>query len=131
MMEQRILGTWRTYKLFHFNGRVECHEPSRFIELSVDGDGNLKMFQSSDRRQATVLKPDQWKIEEVKKRRYLFFGKKEAFELITLEKEDLVLSSIAKGEKLFFAKMPGWHQRVEPIVTSVRHINPQSEAKDL
>lgn len=130
MTEQKIVGNWRSYKLFYFNGKVENHNTSFFIELSVDPYNGLTMFHAQDKKQATVLRPGEWKIEEIKKRRYLYFGKQQAFEVITLESEDLVLASVVKGEKLFFAKMPGWHQRVEPRITSIRHIHPGQETKD-
>lgn len=126
-MEQRMVGTWRTYKTFHFNGKVQNHNTAVFIELSVDEDNVLTIFHAQAKRQATVLKPGEWSIEAVKKRRYFYFGKKQAFELITLEREDLVLADIIKGEKLFFAKMPGWHQRIEPFITSTRHIHPEKK----
>lgn len=129
MIEKKLVGTWRSYKQFYFSGKVEVHNTSFFTELSIDQNNCLTMFHTLTKRQATVLQPGEWQIEEMKKRRYLYFGKKQAFEIITLDPEDLVLADVVKGEKLFFAKLPGWYQRIEPVITSVRRVNPEEEKK--
>lgn len=130
VFEQRMVGTWRSYKLFHFNGKMEQHNTSFFIELSIDQNEGLTLFHTRLQKQALVLKPHEWEIQETPKRRYLYFGKKQAYEIITLEPEDLVIADVVRGEKVFFAKMPGWHQRIETVITSIRHINAEKETKD-
>ena len=128
-IEENIVGTWRSYKLFCFTGTIEHHNPSFFIQFSIDQNRDLTMFHARVKRQVLTLKSGEWKIVEIRKRRYLYFGKRQAYELITVEPEDLVLADLVKGDKIFLAKMPRWHQRIEPVVTSVRHIRPEKKRK--
>ncbi len=129
-IEQKMAGTWRSFKLYCFSGKVEIHNTSQYIELSLDENSCLTLFQAQAKRHAISLQDREWKIEEIKKRRYLYFGKKQAYELITIESDNLVLADLVKGEKIFFAKMPKWNRRIEPVVTSIRHINASHEKEE-
>lgn len=129
-MKERLTGVWRTYKTFFFSGKIEHHHCTKYVEIAVDEEGNFILSHAHTKRNVTVYSGEQWRIEPLKGRRYLYFGKKQAYEIITLETEDLVIADVVKGEKLFFAKMPGWYQRIEPVITSIRHINPEKESKE-
>lgn len=124
------MGTWRSFKVFCFTGKVELHNTVQYLELSIDENGNLTMFQLQAKRHATALQQGEWRIEEIRNRRYLYFGKKQAYELITIESNDLVIADLVKGDKIFFAKMPEWNRRIEPSITSIRHIGPGYEKKE-
>jgi len=129
-IEQNIVGTWRSYKLFCYSGKVEAHHTGKYLELSIDRNGGLTLLHAQEKRLAVALKQGEWKIEEYKRRWFLYFGKRQAYELITVEANDLVLADPVKGEKIFFARMPEWNCRIEPAVTSIRHIQPSSEKKE-
>jgi hypothetical protein len=128
--EKHLTGIWRSLRVFCFSGRVEQHNTANYIELAIDEERRLCLKQSQNRNKTVVLQPDQWSIQEMKKRWYLFLGKKQSFELITVEPETLVMMEIAKGEKIFFAKLTEWYQRIEPVITSVRHIQADAEVKN-
>lgn len=129
-MKERISGIWRSYKVFYFSGKVEKHSDTTYVEISVDAQGAFTFLHSQSRRTATEHPGDQWRIDFLKKRWYIYFGKKQAYEIITLEPEDMVLLDVVKGEKIFFATLPEWHRRVEPVVNSVTHSNPRKETKE-
>jgi hypothetical protein len=121
-MKEMLKGIWRTHKVFCYSGKIEQHHESLYLELSIDEEGTLTLFHSGSRREISTLRNNEWNIEERKGRRFLCFGKRQAFEFITIEPEELVLADIMKGEKLFFTKMPAWYSRIQPNLNSIRHI---------
>ncbi len=129
-MKQRATGIWRSYKVFHFSGKVETHNETNYLQVSVDEEGTFTQLHAPPPTAATTFTSEQWHIKPIKNRWYIYLGKKQAYEIITLEPEDLVLMDIVQGEKIFFAKMPGWYRRIEPTITSVRHIKEEKEKKD-
>jgi len=129
-MKERVSGIWRSYKVFYFSGKVDTHNDTTYLEILVDAQGAFTFLHSQDRRDATVFPPEQWRVELVKKRWYIYLGKRQAFEIITLEPEDMVLHDVVKGEKIFFAKLPEWHRRIEPAVNAIRHIKTDTKTKD-
>lgn len=130
-MKEKIKGKWRTYKVFCFSGKIVPHHESLFMEFTVANDNSLTYFHSGEKRQMVTLLPGEWAIAMQKKCAYLFFGKKKMFEIITVEKEDLVLLHILSGEKLFFAKMPQWYSRIQPNADFNRKISPDKEEKEI
>jgi hypothetical protein len=129
-MDKTIRGIWRSYKLFFFSGKAEQHDEATFMELAVNDGGTLTLLHSSRPRDAVSYSASQWRIDVFKGRRYLYLLKRQAFEIITMEAEDLVLYDLVKGDKTFFAKMPGWYQRIEPATGSVRHVQQEEEQKE-
>ncbi|HYE54089.1 MAG TPA: hypothetical protein VD996_04570, partial [Chitinophagaceae bacterium] len=103
-----------------FFGKVEQHTTSSYTELSVNENNVLTLVYAPNRRNATVLRADQWSINEIKDRSYLCFGSKQEYEIITLERDDMVLSDPAKGEKLFFVRLSQWTSRVEQAAIAVK-----------
>jgi len=122
--EKLITGTWRTHKVFCFTGKVLYQSDLSFQEMTIDANRVLTMLDVNNGKNSLLLQTAQWRFEAVKQRPFLYFGNKQAFEIITLETDDLVLADQVKGEKLFFARMPGWHQRISPEINAVRHIKP-------
>jgi hypothetical protein len=126
-MTEKLKGTWRTYKVFCFSGKVAQHNESFYTELSVAEDDTLTYFHSAEKRKMVTHLRGEWNIEMQKKSAYLFFGKRKEFELITVEAEDLVLLHLLSGEKLFLAKLPQWYGRIQPTDNFTRHIAPNKE----
>lgn len=83
------------------------------------------------KRHAISLNPIKSKIELLKKRWFIWFRKRQAYEVITIETSYSVLVDLMKRDKIFFAKMSEWNPRVESLFTSVRHIKPDAEKKEL
>jgi hypothetical protein len=129
-MREKLKGTWRTYKVFYFSGKIEHHHESFYTEFAVADDDTLTYFHSGEKRQMVNLLPGEWMIDIQKNHAYIFFGKKKMFELITVESADLVLLHILSGEKLFFAKMPQWFRRIQPSANFNRHISPDKEEQE-
>lgn len=114
MKEKFFYGVWRSYKVFCFSGKIEQHNLRYFREISIDDNNTLTVKDNPANRNIITLKEGEWQIIEIKKRYFLYFGKKQAFELITLEPANLVLEDRVKGEKIFFAKMPEWNNQIVP-----------------
>jgi hypothetical protein len=129
-MKERVLGIWRSYKVFYFSGKVEQHNATTYVEISVDEQEAFTFLQAQNKQSANVFPQGQWHMELFKNHWYIYLQKKQAYEIITLENEDMVLLDIMKGEKIFFAKMPGWRRRIEPIVNEVKHIKQKTEIQD-
>ena len=129
-MKQRVTGIWRSYKVFHFSGKVEAHNETSYLQVSVDEEETFTQLRAESRKSAISYTCDQWQIAQVKNRCYIYLQKRQVYEIITLEQDDMVLLDIVKGEKIFFAKMPGWYRRIEPTITSVRHIREEQENKE-
>jgi hypothetical protein len=121
-MKDQLKGIWRTYKVFCFSGKVQQHNDQCYLQLSISDDGILTQVHSQAKRSVLQLQEDQWRIEAHKKRNYLYFGKRQVYELITVETDGLVLADIMKGEKLFFAKMPLWHCFIQESINAATHI---------
>ena len=118
MTEQHLIGTWRSYKAFYESGCMKKHTPTSYLELAVDEERcmTIKQTPAPVPREALVLTCT-WEIKEVKKKNYLFIQGKQAYEIITLEPDDLVLADLVKGETLFFAQLSEWRNRMyTPIV---------------
>jgi hypothetical protein len=129
-MKERFIGEWRSYKVFYFSGKVEKHNDDAFIEITIDEQDNFKLVDSKNPRNNMVYPTDQWNVAMLQRRGFIYLGKRQAYEIITLEQEDMVLQEVVRGEKLFFAKMPGWNRRIEPVITSIRHIHPGTETEE-
>lgn len=129
-MKERVTGIWRSYKIFLFSGRVEWHNATTYLELSVDKQGVLTLVNSQNRRKATTYAAQQWHIDPIKKYWFIYLGKRQAYEIITLEKEEMVLMDTVRGEKIFFAKLPVWHRCIEPVKTEVRHTRRNNESSN-
>ena len=130
-MKNAVIGTWRSYKAFFFSGKVGHHNSNNYIEITLDEPGNLTLLHSQSRRKATIYSADQWRVDIVKNQRYIYLGKKQAYEIITLDSVDMVLMDVVKGEKLFFAKIPDWQSRIAPVNSSVRHTKSEESSEHL
>lgn len=128
--EKHLTGIWRSLKVFCFSGRVEQHTTANYVELSIDERRLLRLTYSQSRNKTLSLQSDQWSLQEVRKRWYLYIGKKQSFELITVEADNLVLMDVVKGEKIFFTTLPDWYKKIELVITSARHIKPDREAEN-
>ena len=106
-------------------GKKTAHE-----EVTVDEEETFTQLGAESRKSAISYTCDQWQIAQVKNRCYIYLQKRQVYEIITLEHDDMVLQDIVKGEKIFFAKMPGWYRRIEPTITSVRHIRGKQENEE-
>ncbi|ANE51432.1 hypothetical protein [Flavisolibacter tropicus] len=125
MRSHHFIGTWRSYKAFYASGCVKKHTPTSYLEVTVDEDHcmTIKQAPAPVPREALV-QTSAWEIKEVKKKNYLFIQGKQAYEVITLEPDDLVLADMAKGEKLFFAQLPEWRNRMyEPVVSAEQDVS--------
>jgi hypothetical protein len=129
-MNERFIGEWRSYKVFYFSGKVEKHNEEAYIEITIDEHDNFKLIDSKYPRNNIVYPADHWNIVMLQRRGFIYLGNRKAYEIITLEQDDMVLMEVLRGEKLFFAKMPGWNSRIEPIITSARHIHPGTEKEE-
>src|SRR6476620_11037699 len=118
MTDQHFTGTWRSYKAFYASGCIKKHTPTGYLVVTVDEDRCMTIKQTPAPVPREVLvQTYEWEVKEVKKKNYLFIQGKQAYEIITLEPDDLVLADPVKGEKLFFAQLPEWRNRMyAPIV---------------
>ena len=128
-MKEDVIDAWRSYKSFFFSGKVKSHNDSDYMEITVDDLGNFTLLHSQSRRNSKKYSAEQWRIESIKDRKYIYFGKMQAYEIITLEPEDMVLMDVVKGEKLFFAKMPDWQTRIVSVNSSTKQINSEAGIK--
>jgi len=106
-------GTWRSYKTFFFRGEVKHHEESSYREMAITDDGELILKECSTFTKKKVLVKDDWEIRKDGNRCFLYLEKKKAFEMITLEKTELVLLDPVTGEKTFYAALPLWQERLQ------------------
>ncbi|RYZ21198.1 MAG: hypothetical protein EOO16_13990 [Chitinophagaceae bacterium] len=118
-------GTWRSHKVFSFTGAVLPQHEDQYTELSVDADGTFRLHRHPGPGGRIVLAAGQWSLQQVRRRTWFCFGRQQAYELITLEPDNLVLAEPMRGEKIFFAPMPGWYARIEPRVAAQRHVAAQ------
>lgn len=118
MRVEHFIGTWRSYKAFYASGIVKKHTPTSYLEITVDEDCCLTIKQTPvPVPRDTLVHTCQWEIKDVKKRDYLYIQGKQVYEMITLEPDNLVLADLGKGEKLFFAQLTEWRNRMyDPIV---------------
>jgi lipopolysaccharide export LptBFGC system permease protein LptF len=104
--------------VFCHSGKIEKHNVTDFVELTVSDNKELRYTFGHQNK--IILQAGEWRIEEVKKHRFLYFGKKQAFEILTIESKNLVLQDHLKGEKIFFIQMPEWNNYIEPATQSHR-----------
>jgi hypothetical protein len=118
MNDQHFIGTWRSYKAFYASGNVKKHTPTAYLEVTIDEERRLTIKQTpAIVPRAILIQTGDWEIKEIKQSFYLFIHNKQAYEVITLEHDDLVLADPVKGEKLFFAQLPEWRNRIYmPVV---------------
>lgn len=114
-------GTWRSYKVFYTSGGVKKHSPSAYMEIGRDEQDSLTFKYSVDRPYHSTLPAGEWVISEANKRYYLDLQGKRGYEVLTLDKYDLVLLDLVKGEKIFFAPLAEWNQRVAPADRLLEH----------
>lgn len=114
MNTKHYTGVWRSYKTFFARGQVNYHEATRYRELIITDDGGLTLKSFSTFTKSEVLKKDDWDIRIDGNRRFLYLEGRKAFEIITLEKDDLVLQEPVSGEKTFFAALPLWQEHLQP-----------------
>lgn len=108
------MGTWRSYKTFYFRGEVKHHDVTCYREVVITAEGDLILRSFSAFTQKQVIKKGAWQVHADEERRFLYLQGKKAFEIITLEKTDLVLQDLVTGEKTFFAAIPLWQERIQP-----------------
>ena len=118
MNHTNLTGTWRSYKAFCANGSVKKYSTTSFMELCKEEGGGLILKLHADRPLLSEVSAHEWAIREESKRFYLFLQDRRAFEVLTLDKQDLVLADPAKGEKIFFAPLGDWKARLNPELRS-------------
>ena len=111
---KRQTGIWRSYKTFSSRGEVKYHEPTWYREVAITDEGDLLLTSFSTFTKKEVLKKDTWDIRIDGNRRFLYMENRKAFEIITLEKNDLVWQDLVTGEKVFFAAILLWKERLQP-----------------
>lgn len=113
MNHQHFTGTWRSYKAFYASGSVKKHSTSSYLEVSVDEEQvlTIKLHPATTPR-AVLVHTDAWEIREVKDKFYLYIRDKQAYEVITLDADDLVLADPLRGEKIFLTQLPEWRNRM-------------------
>jgi hypothetical protein len=133
IINQHIIGTWRSYKAFYASGCMKKHTPTSYLEVTLDEDRCLTIKQTpAPTPRETLVYTCQWEIKEVKKTNYLFIQGKQVYEVITLEPDNLVLADYVKGEKLFFAQLPEWRNRMyEPVVPAEMDVSINIWSKSL
>lgn len=125
-------GTWRSYKAFYATGGVKKHSPSAYMEIGRDEQDTLSFKYSSDRPYHSTLPAGEWAISDDNKRSYLYLQGKRVYEVLTLDKHDLVLVDLVKGEKIFFAPLADWNYRVTPSEgLPAHHVSITIWSKDL
>ena len=128
-MMKPVTGIWRSYKVFCFSGNIERQDDSDYLQFAIDEAGTISITHSKNPRNPTIIGAEQWHIEEIKKRQFIYAGKKQVYEIITMEQAIIVLCDVVKGEKIFFAKMALWSEYVERVQNSVRHMDATLEKK--
>jgi hypothetical protein len=130
-MEELLRGIWRSYQIFHFSGRIETNSESSYLQISMDQEGQCTILHTSNKRAAVTYKPGQWHIEKIKNQRYLFLEKKQAYEIITIEPANLVLSKIVTGEKIFMAPPDQWRKKLQLVQSSTKPSQVQHRSMDI
>lgn len=114
MNHTNLTGTWRSYRAFSANGSVKKFSDTSYLEVHRDAEGTLLLKLYADRPLLTEVPDGGWAIQEESRRPYLFLLGRRAFEVLTLDKHDLVLADPVKGEKIFFAPLKDWKARLNP-----------------
>ena len=116
-------GIFRSYKTFRHNGDVLQHSMQAYEQWNFEENRLFTISRFQNGRLKILHQTDKWAIGFNNKRHYLLNEYPALnYEIITLNHTGLVIADHPKGEKIFFAKMPGWYQRIEPEVNAVRHI---------
>lgn len=110
-------GTWRSYKTFLPLGKVLLHDAILYTEVAVNANGDLLIKSSIARRDNMVGQKGKWHISDEGKVRSLFINGRNCYEVLTWDKDDLVLVDLASHQKIFLASLPLWQKRVTPKAT--------------
>jgi hypothetical protein len=114
MKERLIESSWRSYKVFRTTGTIKQHSPVLYLEITFGCAGGLFVKVVPDRKKSILLEPNDWNLQQINGRCYLMIHEKKVYEVITLEKEDLVLLELSTGDKIFFTILPEWQRLMEP-----------------
>lgn len=117
MNDKDLIGTWRSYKTFYASGGEKKHSATSFMQLHYGNEGVLTIRPFPDSAKPAVVQTRNWDIRMENKRCFLYLLDKPAYEVLTLDKSDLVLADLHKGEKIFFAPLAEWQYRITPMKT--------------
>ena len=100
-MTQHFDGTWRSYKAFYHSGQVKKHNAAFFLELRVNEHELLTLKNTDSDASSSVIETTEWEIKECGKSKYPYIKNKQAFEIITLEIRELILTHLTTERRFF------------------------------
>ena len=96
--KSRLLNNWVTYEYVDYNGEVRPDAALFRFEFKSDGSGEFQKSTSSESMSGSNTGPFEWEFSDDKTQLFLSEGYSAIFEIIKLEKDDLILGWIGRSE---------------------------------
>ena len=113
-IEKFCTGIFRSYKTFRHNGTCGAHSTQAYQQWNFEEQRLLTISQFQNDRAKVIYQGDKWAIVFDNKK-YFLQSQSPAlnYEIITLNHTGLVIADQAKGEKVFFARLPVWERIIK------------------
>jgi hypothetical protein len=114
LIESRLKGIFRSFKVFRSNGDVIAHTINEFQEWDFDDNHVLTITQYQQHRKKTICHTDQWTLEFHNRRYFINIPQPPLrLEVISINHLGMVVEMSERGEKIFFAQFPAWERLVK------------------
>ena len=113
LIENRLKGIFRSYKIFRHNGDVVIHTIDNFQEWDFNDNHVLTIGQYQQNRKKIICQTNQWTLAFENKRHFINIDQPTMrLEIITINHTGMVIENSTPGEKVFFARYPAWESFV-------------------
>ena len=111
--KSRLVNNWVSYEYVNSSGEVVPNAALFRFEFKSDGSGEFQKSNSFGDFNGTRISPFKWKFSDDKTQLHLTEGYSSIFEIIKLEKDDLILGFLGLSE--IINESPTQKFKLEPM----------------